>query len=361
MREDMDPPRGRFVSSLTFVLFLALCTLATAGSGRRGRIQLSDGQTVEGKISMTAGRQFRIHEGDRLKAVFLERVREVRLTPEKEEMVQKWRFLEAGQTRKERRGKPYAVRHLRAAVILAGGEKVTGHLYTTVLYVETEDGTQKVILYAKQRGKPGGTLEELVYPVRISFTADAEETEGDLRLRLCCADVKEATEVVALTRPGLARLPARGTEKGNEFLLPSTLGEKISLAVKTDGGIVAGWPGPGDKKAASLVEEALEEAKDFFDERRLLGVCRGESGGDVYSLLMLSRRGRTTLAGQRSHPWRLGIWRWKYEEDEGRLMLAGRGYLFRGILAGDERLPHVTLSGTMWNVRQDGDIVVVGK
>src|SRR5580658_5843580 len=122
----------------SFPAVALLCLGFVAGIGaeepREGRIEFSDGNAIAGKISLTPGGELKIQAGSQMRVLDLARVREIRLAPEKEEMDRNWRFKEAGQTAKEFFGEPYPVRYLQATVLLAGGESLTGHLYSTVLY-----------------------------------------------------------------------------------------------------------------------------------------------------------------------------------------------------------------------------------
>jgi hypothetical protein len=76
---------------------------------------------------------------------------------------------------------------------------------------------------------------------------------------------------------------------------------------------------------------------------------------------LAARKGKTTLEESRSQPWRLEIYRWKTEEGSDRLMLAGQGYLFRGIGAKNEAVPAVELSGKLWHIHQDGGTWIAGE
>jgi hypothetical protein len=315
---------------------------------------------MEGAIWGTPGIDLRIHDGTRLSVVSLDRVQEIRFAPEKEAMEQKWRFVEAGRTEKQKWGEPYPVRFVRATVLLGGGQTMSGHLYTSVLYVEQTNRTQKVVLDFKQRGKEGQRLEDLVYPVRVEFADKAGEVAGNIRVALGASYAGGEVEVAALTGNALVRLEGRRQENG-DFLLPPAFGERIFLGVRTPALIAAGWPSGGDTQTAVRVSEAMKNAQDFFDERQLLGVQRDSSEGNIYSLVMLSRKGATTLGGERTQPWRLVVWRWR-EDEGGRLMLAGVGYLFRGIMARGERPPEVELSPAMWQAASGTNgVIVVGQ
>ena len=322
---------------------------STALAQRPGIVQFSNGDTVAGQISLTPGAELKVINGATLSSLTLDKVQEIRLAPEEETLEQKWRFPIAGQTRKEKWGLPYPVRHLRATVVLGDGQTLAGHLYTTVLYVEGPEKNQKVILEAKQRGKEGETFQALVYPASVKFTDVATATEPMIRLQTGLAG-----KLVALTRGALVRLEATGDR------LPSPLGAELFVAVQNETGITVGWPLDQDAAITKTVREALSDVRDFFDVLGLHGVWRDPVTGDVYSLLLLERRGATTLNAERSQPWRCEVWRWKFEDEEKKLLVAGRNYFFRGIVARGAQAPVLTLSPRLWNLRKTGDVWKTG-
>ena len=189
----------------SFALLLGGVAAASAQE-RAGKIEFSDSNVLSGIISLTPGSELKIEAGPAIRVLALDRVREIRFAPEKEEMERAWRFKEAGQTAKEFFGDPYPVRHLAVTVTLADGEKISGHLYTTVLYVADGDNVQKVILLAKQHGKEGDTFQSLVYPKLISF-GDSAAATATVKLKLSGLGAKP--EVIAITRGALVRLEAK--------------------------------------------------------------------------------------------------------------------------------------------------------
>ena len=350
--------RHAFAAVGVFLFAFGAASLQTSAAGepRQGRIQFSNGDVVEGLISGSPGNDLKVQDGSRLTTTPLDRVQEIRFAPEKETLEQKWRFVEAGRTEKQKWGEPYPVRFVRATLILGGGETLSGHLYTTVLYVEQSNRTQKVVLEYKRRGTEGQRFEDLAYPSRVEFIGPAAEAGSGPRVRIGRTANGPVEEVAALTRPALVRLEGR-RQAGDEFLLPPTLGDRIFLAIKASRAVSVGWPSAGDETTSNRVSAALKDARDFFDDRTLLGVWREKPGSDVFSLLMLNRKGATTLGGERTQPWRLAVWRWK-EDDSGRLMLAGAGYFFRGILARGEVPPPVRLSPALWGAVESTNAVI---
>jgi hypothetical protein len=357
---------------------LAWAVFAAPGAEepRDGRIEFSDGAAADGKISLTPGGALKIESGPQIRVLDLDRVREIRISPESEEMDRNWRFKEAGQTAKEFFGEPYPVRNLQATVLLAGGESFTGHLYSTVLYVEGAETTQKVLLLSKQRGDEGQSLSSLVYPVRISFAGATAADAPTVTLRFMDSHrqmFEPGNGIAAVTRGALLRLTVTPTVNASEFKMTSPLGREFFLAIQgkvRDAGfptpmtherIVVPWPAEKDEKTLAQVQSALPKSEDFFDDRRVLGVLRDPAAADIYSLILAARKGQTTLAATRSQPWRLEIYRWKTEAGSGRLMLAGQNYLFRGIGAKDEAVPEVELSAKLWPLHKEGQTWRVGE
>jgi hypothetical protein len=336
--------------------------LTAAAAGREGTIEFSDGEVWTGRISLTPGKDLSIHDGPTVHHLTLEQVSELRFAPEKEELVRKWRFLEAGQTRKEESGQPYPIRHLLTTAQLAGGEAVSGHLYTTVLYVEMTNLTKKLVLLAKQRGDEGSTLQELAYPMRIAFGSAAEGLTRDVALDLSAVAAEvplEGAEVAGLTEGALVRLPARSAGAVGQYRMPSPLGSGVILAAKKADTAYVGWPANTNADVEAAVRTALANVRDFFDQQVLCGVYREAVSGDVYSLMVLSREGATTYDAERSQPWRIEVWRWKYDEESRRLLFAGRGFFFRGIVAKGGPVPAVRLTPALGRMRTEVGRIVL--
>jgi hypothetical protein len=340
---------------------MTLIPAVNAEDARDGRIESSDGTVIAGKLSLTPGSGLKLQSADGIHTLALDRVREIRLTPEKEDLERNWRFKEAGQTAKEFFGEPYPVRSLRATIELAGGETLTGHLYTTVLYVESGESARKVVLPSKQRGQEGQTLAALTYVSRVSFVgaAVADEVTSTLRIKWPLPQARD--QVAILTRGSLARFEGSTSGVAGEFKVSSPLGEEFFVAINTGGKIVIGWPAARDDQALARARSALPQSEDFFDQRRVLGVLRDAEGENLYALVMALRKGGTTLNETRSQPWRVEIYRWKTEPDTGLLMLAGQGYLFRGAVAKGEAPPTVELSAKLWQVHKEGGVWIVGE
>lgn len=331
----------------TIICFMLSVMTGHAGTARKGEIQFSDGENKQGLLSLSANRMLKIHDGKTLRTIDLADVVEIRIEPEREKMERKWRFVEAGRTEKAFSGEPYPVRHLRTVIAMSQNTSITGHLYTTVMYVEQPEKTSKVVISAKLRGKEGQSFDDLVYPIRISFTDAVRRIGSDAEFEILRADGKRIVDVRAITYPTLFRMKA-ARSADNTFRLTRLLDPRIFLAVRGEEEINIGWP-ENDPELFTNISNAMHHVREFFDQQRLIGVYREADSNDAYSLIMLFRRGKTSLNASRSQPWRLGLWRWKYETGK-EPMVAARSYFFRGIEAkGGKPLP-VRICAELWGL-----------
>ena len=349
---------------IAFAVVLA-CARAAAEEPRPGTVQWSNGETVTGAIAPVPGTTLQFHDGKTLLTLDFARLRELRLVPEKETLERQFRMPEAGKAFREESGAPYPLRQFKVQVVLTSGETANGHLYTAAFTVDpggSDDPAappvprRKVILLAKQQGKPGDAFSSLVYPSRISFSDAGAAPAQPLAVRVADPAVEE---LAAVTRDGLALLESTRTMPGR-FSIASGLGAELFLATRAGTRITVGWPA-ADPLLVARMTTALSDAADFFDDRRLLGVWRAEGALDVFTLVLLWRRSAVT--GAPGHPWQVGLMRWHRESDEpaARVMLAGRGELFRGLAETAAELPQVTCSAAMWQPPVVAGELVVGK
>jgi hypothetical protein len=334
--------------NLIIPILLLLALHLPSLAGRPGTISFSDGTTAEGEISLTPGYTLTLHDGKNPHSIALESIREIRFAPEREERVKAWRFKVAGQAAKEEWGEPYPVRHLEATVLLREGERWTGHLHTLPLYVTATGATQRIVIQAKQRGDPGDSLDSLVYPLSLRFEDAAAASNRLARLSLL-PDPGPGASVCALTHGTLVRLPGRRSSPGEPYLIDAPLGAPVFVAIQDGGALTAAWSNPAEPELAAFVTQAVGDARDFFDQRTVLGVRREQD--QVYALVSLVRTGHTTLDARASQPWRLEIWRFKMEPESRKLLLAARNWFFRGITEpGKPPQPVTVKSGLEWKV-----------
>ena len=325
----------RFLSMIACVL-LAAQGMARA-DGRAGTVEFSDGHKLSGAISLTPGKQLRLFTATVPVTVAMEEVKEIRFKPEKEEMREGFYFPNAGQATQVKTGEVYPVRYIQTEITLADGKTLDGHLFTTTVFVETDDTTEKVVLLAKQTGPDGQKLADLVYPTAIRFDAAAPGA-GFVRIDLTKAGFTPLQPPLVVVRPDLSQPPVQ-PEGDNAWSVPAGDAGQVLFAVEAADGLHIAWPAAeADPAVQDAVKTGLAAMHDFFDTRDLLGCFT--DGDDVYSLVMLKRNGKTSGEPGKV-PWSLVIMRWKYDAEPKKVTLLDRVLMKLGGVESNPQPPPV--------------------
>ena len=325
--------------TILFVFFFFLCDLVS--ENLYGIIEFSDKTIFHGEIKLPAS--IRLHGKKQLQTIDSQEIQEIRFSMEKQEMLQAFWFPEPGKPDKEKSGNLYPVIYLGATISLLSGEKREGHLYTTVLYLTQEDKTKKLVLFYKMRGKEGESFENIVYPQKIVFQKTKPAVSSQISVSVSKAFL--SSQISLITRPDFVRFSPE-IDKGKFWIPLEHKKEGFFLAIYKHNQIFIQWPFPEDKPNMALVQTSLAFVQDFFDQNKLLSVWQSKED-TIYSLMLLQRKAKTTYNAKRKYPWRLEIWRWKYDVEEKRLMLAAREYFFRGILSEKEEPPVILLQESL--------------
>jgi hypothetical protein len=383
---------------------MVLCIVGVEGLGgavmkRRAAVYYSDGKVLTGDIFLTAGRTFKLNipAGGTLKTkdIFGEDVKygkvrkfdfgplaEIRFYPQREEMRQKWKFV--GKTKydektavadytpapKEFWGQQYPIRYLAATAIFSSGEERQGHLFTTTVYLKTEERTHQIVLRSKQRGEEGTKMEDLVYVNRIRLLDEAKEIAAQVEVKFTEVRLGADDAVQAVTKRSLTPVPTKRTAKDDTVMVESAFGEEFYLAVQKEGVYYVGWPVEKDEKLFDLAADHIERHRDFYNDRKLLGVYPVPGSNEVLTLVNLRRRHAPTHFGEIGgewdaqlgcivEPWRLSIWRWKYEAKNREMILTARGTFFRKIFLPADPTPLAVTSEALWELKREKDQVIV--
>ncbi len=391
--------RTGFVLALMVFLTVEVEGASGAVEKRRAAVYYSDGKVLTGEIFLTAGRTFKLNvpAGGTLKTkdifggdVKYGKVRkfdfgplaEIRFYPQREEMRQKWKF--TGKTKydektavadytpapKEFWGEQYPIRYLAATVIFGSGEERQGHLFTTTVYLQTEEKTHQIVLRSKQRGKEGTKMEDLAYVNRIRLLDGGKAAAAQVEVKFAELRLGEKDAVQAVTKQSLTPVPTKRTEKEDTVVVKSAFGEEFYLAVCKEGVYYVGWPTEKDEKLFDLAADHIKRHRDFYNDRKLLGVYKTPKGNEVLTLVNLRRRHAPTHFGEIGgewdaelgcivEPWRLSIWRWKYDAGNREMILTARGTFFRKIFLPGDPTPLAVTTERLWNLKREGDTVIV--
>jgi len=350
---------------------------APSDEPRPGAIEFSNGKRLEGDISTTPGRGFRIYpDGESARRFTLDQVRQVGFFPKKEKMERQWRFTEMGSEEKEFVGEPFPRRDLVATVTFTNGETVTGRLNTAVIYLERPEKNRKFVLDNKQKGKPGQTFEDLVFIRAISFgaaagtsTSPTDETPADgspagvVEIAFTAPPFGAEAQVLALTLDPLSHPKVRRGSARGRYEIEDPKAAEVHLAVLDGNRLLVGWPvsadaARGDAVAVAAAEERMMAEKGFFDVRRLHAARFDDEGRYLTALVSLTRKERKAWADM---PWRASIWRWECDRKTGAVKrLLGKGALHRVVDAEKTPPPEIVVSPALWPVRLESGRLTVG-
>jgi hypothetical protein len=316
--------------------------LACFGPCHAGEVVWSDGHKLEGTVSLTPGKDLQMYTASGVVAVALPEVKAIHFKPEKEQMWEGFYFPNAGQATQIKTGEVYPIRYLATELTLADGKVLTGHLFTTVFYIETDDATQKVVMLAKQTGPNGTKLADLIYPTDIRMDeAAADSTQIDLSQ----AGFVPTKPPVVMVEPELEQPPLTQTEGKPIWTVPVADSSKVLFSVEAADGLHVAWPlgastgneKPGDPAPladvdpdiSAAVRAALQVMQDFYDNRTLLGSFAAGDGNDIYSVVLLKRLGKSvngagTPTATDITPWSVVLLRWKYDPDAKKVTLLSR-------------------------------------
>ena len=376
--------------SIVLIALLMINTISIAADGRSAAVYYSDGTVKQGQLYLTGGRTIKlnipkggsIYTSDmvtgepvkygKVRKFGLDTVKKIQFYPQKEELVRKWRFV--GETDyneetaeadwspapKEFIGKPYPLRYLSAIVTMNSGEQIAGHLFSTIVYLDDGERVEKIKLSHKSRGKEGEGLDGLVYVTHIKMLDVGRSFERLVETKPVDFELHDNDEFFAVTVDSLTPVPARFNVDKTAVVVEGTYGERFFLAVKRDGKYLVSFAAGDDAKLNELAENHVKKLKDFYNERELLGVMLSPDKKELLTLVNLRRRFSPTNFGEIGgewdkevggivEPWRLSIWRWKYDSINNELLLTGRGTFDRRIFRPDDPSPQAEISERLWN------------
>lgn len=154
--------------------------------GRKGTLELSNGKSFPGQITLTLGEKLEIfvEKAKRFESFALNELARIEVSVEHETQEKEWRWKEGGSDEKVFTGRTYVDRKYLMKLTLADGKAVvSGHVKGAPIFVKGVDGKNlRFILRHDQAGEMGQKPEEVVYVKAIIFEAagnsESKSNEG---------------------------------------------------------------------------------------------------------------------------------------------------------------------------------------
>jgi len=335
------------------LLHLAVWVILVSGAlaradGRPGTITFSDGHTLTGGLLLTPGKALRVYTTDTTAvSLSLDQMKEMRVKVEKEEMRKGYYFPNPGQATQAETGDVYPVRYLLVEIALEDGKTITGHLLTTMLYCENDDGTQKVPLEAKLTGDDGQKIDDLVYPQDIRFDSApaGAPSAGGTEIDLTQAGFTPKDPPVFFTKSDMTPLPSTEVAGKQAWTVSTDRPDQIIFAAEAADGVHVSWPGnEASPDVGKAVQVGLTNMHDFYDSRTMLGCVADDD--QVYALVMLKRvgsmvNGDGTPVTSGMIPWRVVVMHFDYDAAAKKVTLLNRATLAVGRAGNNSPAPVV--------------------
>ena len=401
-------------TNLTLLIALLVLPSATLSAAdkvakRHALVYMSDGTEYEGIVQLTPGLDFRMTkfakdkttttvDVDNIRAkskVFtfnFDVVKEMTFSPNSEEYLKKFKILnisnmKAG-VKKVRFGAPYPVLKPKCTVVFNSGETVSGIVNSRTMYVRILDpdtrfvsGTKKFVMRSKYSGKPGQSLDDLVYVKRIKMLDKGQQFARNMEIDFRSFKFDSANAdngVRAITRDTLSPVMVKKDAGDGKVRVHSTLGENVFLAAQVNGKWVAGWPAEGTKRTDLFksVEAGVLKVQDYYTEKKLLGIISEDRDRKITALVRLRRdipNPEAALAwakgvgggfemdknGELMEFYRLSIWRFVRDNETGAMALIDRGTFCRTRIKLEKETPEMGIAPGLWPVvMKDGKLIV---
>lgn len=354
---------------VALVLIPLLCaSVAAAEDGRPGRVTLSDGTVVEGRLVFTPGVKVHLTDpatgrgrdaepGDL--AAILFRV-------DGESLERPYTFTTPGKDEKTYGEGRYPLRNLLATLVWRTGERAEGHLKTTVVRVlgpekeGAEDPDERRIVLRRQwKGTVGQTLDDLVYARELRFVDVPDprtKRAATLDLFLPGAGPLRAAGAFGLAS-GLVYagvvVDARSRHLHFDALPPDTYDVAVLAGDVAIVGSARGEAGPRpivDAEDGAPLAEIVAKGDDLYDARTLVA-----TGGDrdAARLVVWKRVLRPTTfdaeRGRRQALVAVDLWTAHRLEHEWRI--DARANLLRVVLGDGEEPPHAVAEPRLAGIR----------
>ncbi len=316
---------------------LAACITLGADQWRDATVRLSDGTTIEGKVTIPQGTLKIYNQAQqRYYNVPLSDMKEFRTVVEEQYMDKKWFFREDGRDEKVYTGELYPVRKFRMKVTFHDGHAIEGHIIGRTLFVESGGERRRLALVRKMEGKVGEALEDLIYVESVTFGGEGGGVMGTIRGSVELPEGERLVTMKAISRQGDFCLEGKLSAAGGFAFTDCTAGTYDLIAV-TDRAIYAYFSRERDPECSRLDAGVLAEiqnwAKELTDVFELQEPVYGAGNTErAYVLVRQERRGRLAWSDPEKWAWVKFLRRyevWLMEKPQQEWQIVRRFYLTR--------------------------------
>jgi hypothetical protein len=284
-------------------------------------VTLSNGESTEGKFSITDGKKLDLFDTKRQKRVQIDpdEVARITVTAEDEKIGQAWMFKEDGNRDKLKLPGKYPLRSLSTDITLTSGETLTGHIVAP-FYVETEEESKRFFLVKDQKGEKDQTLEQLVYVKNIVLP---NRKVGDGKLGTITVKAPGKPALFSIEREMTLDPPFTGLLAGHYDVF--IFGDK-----KVRFGLTGDEVPEADRKA---IQDKVDQIEEFYTHKKIVAFAK--TGSIVRGFIDLTRPEESYDAGFKFERWEL----WTFEPTKTSWDIKRRLFIHRERFTDAQGLP----------------------
>ena len=300
---------------ITIFIGLAVILPMSAARWQEAEIELSNGKSISGKLSLMGSRPLTITPtgAKYQQKILLSDIVSLNLIIREQSMNRPWIYKEAGKIEKMYLEGEYPFINFTTEIVLTNGQVVRGYIVSTT-FKFTGKGLRKVFLTRQIKGKVGEKMGDLVYPVRIKFTNRANS------IKPITVTLENAGKIQSATALDNEREVVHFAKiDGSKIIFDDLFPASYDIYILTDANVLGGLSDatPSGQNGEKLPPDALTKLKkvfplanDFFSKRWILGL----SGNTKFCKTLVYKRREKYYRSDKHTPggwmWHLDIWSW---------------------------------------------------
>ncbi|MDD5597996.1 MAG: hypothetical protein PHV82_08630 [Victivallaceae bacterium] len=345
--------------TIIFNLFMVLSV--SAAGWEEAEIELSDGRRISGKLSLMGNRPLTITPaGEKYQQkILLSDILILTQIVREQKMNRPWLYKEAGKVEKMYLEGNYPFINFTTEIVLTGGKVIRGDIISAAFRFKGQ-GPGKFFLTRQIKGKVGEKMDDLVYPLKITFN-NRKATVKPIIVTLAGAGKIQSAAALDNER----EVVRFGRTEGSKIIFDELFDAEYDIYVLTDSEVLGGLSdaAPADRKGGALPDNAPAElnkvfplADDFFSERRILAL----SGNEKFCKTLVYKRREKYYHSDKHTPggwiWHLDVWSWHLAGNEWKI--DRRHIMVRHKQQGGEKIRKLFLVRALGAVKPGAELTV---
>ena len=312
------------MKTLLLITIIMSCMSTFAAKWQHVKIEFSDGEKYQGKLSVMGIRPVTIcPSGSKYQQkILLKDILTLRQVVKEAKMNRPWLYKEAGKVEKMYLEGKYPFINLETEILLTNGKVIRGDIVSAAFRFKGK-GPKKIFLTRQIKGKVGEKMDDVIYPVKFTFDNEENIVEP---IWIKLTNGGKITRATALDNE--REIVRFGKIEGDKITFNNLFDADYDIFILTDDRVLFGLSNsvPSSKKGKSLPSDASAKinkkfplADDFFNDRWILDL----KGNTSFCKTLVYKRRAKYYHAHKHTPggwmWHLDIWSWHLAGEEWKI------------------------------------------